>query len=227
MYTPSTPSPAGTTPWTGVYSYREVARILRVSSRRVARWADGYTYVTRTGPRAAAPVLQSTRQRGLLTFDELMELFFVREYVALGVQLPHIRRTAEVLAQEFGPYPFTHARLIRSGRELLLRTAQDVLLRPDVGQIVADFAADLTGIIRFRDDHAARLYFPELGNVIYVDRDVRFGEPVATEHAVPTRAIHALWRKEQRIEPLEHYFGIAANQVTAAIRFETECRLVA
>lgn len=86
----------------GVYSYPEAARLLGVPSRRVARWADGYSFQLKYGRSRSGPVLQTPRNAGVLCFQELMELFFVREYLALGVKLPHIRATAEALAKATG-----------------------------------------------------------------------------------------------------------------------------
>ncbi len=102
----------------GVYSYQEAGRILKVSPQRVARWADGYSYPLRSGWGESAPVLQSeAHTKGVLSFPELIELFFVREFVALGVSLQHIRKTAEALAKEYGPFPFTRLPIIVNGRE--------------------------------------------------------------------------------------------------------------
>ena len=87
----------------GVYSYAEAARLLGITRQRLARWVDGYFYPRRAGEGFSAPVLHApAHRRGVLTFPELMELFFVREFVALGVSLQHIRKTAEALAREVG-----------------------------------------------------------------------------------------------------------------------------
>ncbi len=127
----------------GVYSYQEAGRILKVSAQRVARWADGYSYPLRSGWGESTPVLQSdAHTKGVLSFPELMELFFVREFVALGVSLQHIRKTAEALAQEHSPFPFTRLSIIVNGRELLIRETDEILRRPDIGQIVFSFAKE-------------------------------------------------------------------------------------
>lgn len=214
----------------GVYSYREAARLLQVSSQRVARWADGYLFQVRYGWRFSAPVLQSPEhRRGVLSFPELMELFFVREYSALGVHLQHIRATAEALATEVGPFPFTRKQLLVGGRELLVRHSRYILRRPDIGQLVADFAESLVRHVEIDAEEISRYYPPAFEKEVLLDRQIRAGEPVVWEpdYAIPTRLIYALWEREQDVDSVADYFGIPSHKVSVAIRYESEWRLVA
>lgn len=214
----------------GVYSYREAARLLQVSSQRVARWADGYLFQVKYGWRFSAPVLQSPEHRqGVLSFPELVELFFVREYSGLGVRLQHIRATAEALAKELGPFPFTRKRLLVGGRELLVRQSEDILRRPDIGQLVADFAEALVRHVEIEADEVSRYYPPAFEKEVFLDRQIRAGEPVVWEagYAIPTRVIYALWEAEQDVDSVADYFSISPHKVSVAIRYESEWRLVA
>lgn len=214
----------------GVYSYREAARLLGVSSRRVSRWADGYIFKVRYGQHASAPVLQSSSHtKGVLSFPELVELFFVREFVALGVVLPHIRATAEALAKEVGAFPFTKRQLIVGGRELLVKESDNILRRPDIGQLVADFADSLTRYLRFEEGEIVRYSPPTFEDEVVLDRQIRSGEPVVvgTDYAIPTRMIFALWLKEHSSEVVADYFEIPVSKVSVAIRYEGEWRLTA
>lgn len=214
----------------GVYNYTEAARLVGVTVQRLARWADGYTYTLKSGEYAAsAPILQTARKKykGVLSFRELIELFFVREYSALRVALPEIRRTAEHLAQVLGPYPFVRANLIVSGRELLIKTAHDLLERPAVGQLVADFGEAFQHRVAFRDDMVAQYRPPGYGEKILLDKQIRGGEPIVSEYGVPTRAIYALWEREQMLEPLAEYYELDLRDVSVAVRYESEWRLAA
>jgi uncharacterized protein (DUF433 family) len=212
----------------GVYSYREAARLLGISVRRVARWADGYLFPLKHGWGYSTPVLQSrAHYKGVLTFAELMELMFVREFVALGVSLPHIRATAEALAKEVGDFPFTRKQVLVGGRELLVRETEQILQRADIGQLVADFAQDLAKHVEIDDAQVRRYYPPAFDRVIYLDRCIRGGEPVVSAYAIPTRVIYALWQREQDPERVADYFDIPVEQVSAAIRYEGEWRISA
>lgn len=214
----------------GVYSYREAARLLQVSSRRVARWADGYLFQVKYGWRFSAPVLQSPEHlQGVLSFPEVIELFFVREYCGLGVRLQHIRATAEALAKEVGPFPFTKRQLLVAGRELLVRQSEQILRRADIGQLVADFAESLARHVEIDAEEVSRYYPPSFEREVVLDRRIRAGEPVVAEagYAIPTRVIYALWEAEKNVDSVADYFNIPPQKVSVAVRYESEWRLVA
>ena len=211
----------------GVYSYLEAARLLNIAPPRVRRWADGYTFQRKKGPGSSRPILQTDRYPGVITFSELWELFFVREYIALGVNLQHIRATAEALSKEFGAFPFTNAKLLTNGRRLLIERANGLLQRPDIGQLVADFADSMLPRVEIRDDHVG-VYRPEsFDDQVYLDREIRGGEPVVSAFAIPTRAIYALWENERRIEAVAEYHDIEPSIVSIAVRYEGQWRLAA
>ncbi len=212
---------------TGVYAYRVAARLVGVPAPRITRWADGYIFQVKEGYGSSRPVLQTERHKGVITFNELFELFFVREYVALGVSLPHVRRTAEVLADQLGPHPFASAELIVSGRELILNSAESVLQRPDVGQLVADFAVGFARQVAFRSNRAAQYRPHGFQSHVFLDREIRAGEAVVTSHAIPTRSIYALWEQEKSIPAVAEYYDIPASDVSAAVRYEGQWRLAA
>ncbi len=211
----------------GVYSYPEAARLLGVATQRVGRWADGYTFQRKYDRGVSKPVLQTERHAGVLSFDELWELMFVKEYVALEVPLPQIRETAEVLAKEVGAYPFSASRLLVQGRQLLVETADGVLKRPDIGQLVADYASVMSRHVEIRREHVGRYDIPDFGKLVYLDKDRRGGEPVVSEQAIPTRVVFNLWEKEKQMESVAEYYGLPPEHVSAAIRYEGQWRVAA
>jgi uncharacterized protein (DUF433 family) len=211
----------------GAYSYKEAARLLNVSAQRVARWADGYSFEVKYGVNSSGPILQTRRNKGAISFLEFFELLFVKEYVALSVPLPHIRSTAEALSRELGDYPFSKARLLVGGRQLLIHHSNDILQRPDIGQLIADFADALNKQVVIRGEDAAR-YNPEgFDGNIYLDKDIHGGEAVIEEFAIPTRSIFSLWQKERSIESVADYHEISTTSVSQAIRYEGQWRLAA
>ena len=211
----------------GIYSYREASRLLGVTSQRVSRWEDGYQFQRKYDRGESAPVLQTVRHQGVLSFPELWELMFVKEYIALGVSLTQVRATAEVLAKQVGQYPFSTSKIMVQGRQLLVHTSEGLLKRPDVGQLVADFAEDLAEHVDLRQDRVGRYSVPEFDKIIYLDQERRGGEPVATERAIPTRMIFDLWEKERDIRSVGEYFELTDGEVSAAVRYEGQWRIAA
>ena len=145
----------------------------------------------------------------------------------LGVSLQHIRKTAEALAREVGEFPFSRKQVLVDGRTLLVREAEGVLKRPDIGQLAADFAEQFAQQIEFEGDLATRYYPPGYERRIYLDRRIRGGEPVVSERAIPTRVIYALWQREKDLQSVADYFEAPESVVSAAIRYEGEWRLSA
>lgn len=136
-----------------------------------------------------------------------------------------MRKTADALAREVGEFPFSRKQLLVDGRTLLVREAQGLLKRPDIGQLAADFAEQFAQHIEFNGDLAVRYYPHGYARQVYLDRRIRGGEPLITERAIPTRVIYALWQREKNLESVADYFEIPASAVSTAIRYEGEWRL--
>lgn len=210
----------------GVYSYGEAAAVVGVSRERLRRWADGYTYRRTHDVGAKEAVLQTDRTKGVLNFYELIELFFVREYVNLSVPLEAVRQTAKRLAKELGPYPFANADLVVAGRDLLHR-GDDSLVNLGTQQVVFAFAQDFASDLTFLKKLARRYSPPAYHGKLYLDAGISGGQPVVSEFAVPTRAVYGLWKVEQNVELVADHYDISAEEVSAAVRFEAECRKAA
>jgi uncharacterized protein (DUF433 family) len=61
----------------------------------------------------------------------------------------------------------------------------------------------------------------------FLGREIRAGEPVITEFAIPIRLICNLWGKEQDLESLADYYDIEVPSVSLAVRYEDQWRLAA
>ena len=210
----------------GVYSYGEAAAVVGVSTQRLRRWADGYTYARKYDLGIKEAVLQTERRQGVLNFYELIELFFVREYVNLSVPLDDVRRAAKRLAEEVGPYPFASADLVVAGRELLRKGDGD-LVNPASQQVVFAYAQDLSEDLTFLKRLAKRYAPPEYHGRLYLDAGISGGQPVVSEFAVPTRSVYGLWKVEGDVELVADHYDISSEEVSAAVRFEAECRKAA
>lgn len=213
----------------GAYTYREAAAIIGVTPARVKRWADGYAYKRRHDIGQKAPILQTSRDLKVLNFYEMIELLFVREYVELKVQLSTIRATAERLVPDFGPYPFANAGLYVGGRDLLTPFEEGVSRRPDIGQLVSDFAVQKVKVRTLFDQKLKIVYaytMPE-HEKITLNARLKMGEPTVGARAVPTRSIYRLWVAEKALEPVCRYFDIDVSDVKAAIDFESKVRFSA
>jgi uncharacterized protein (DUF433 family) len=210
----------------GIYSYREAGVLLGVSHQRVRRWADGYTFATKRGFKKSGPVLQTKREHKVLSFVELVELMYVREFLQLAVPLTHVRQTSEVLAQKLQcAYPFATAQLFVDGGKLLASNELKDLIQPDIGQIVMFSVNQIRPRVKFDEDSGYAYLFRPLGHErVVLDARIRTGEPTVSERHVPTRSIYRLWQAEGSLETVKSYFDLDLVDIQAAIAFESEVK---
>lgn len=204
----------------GIYGIAEAARLLRRPAAQVRRWANGYTYPRKYDIANRPPVLQTDRHdKSALTFQEMVELFFVREFTSSGISLPHIRQTAEALVKEFGEHPFASKQLLTDGRRLVAMSEHG-FIAPASCQLLADFAGELVREFEFEDDFV-RLWHPKEGHrVVVVDPSRAMGEPIIDSTGTPTRTIFRTFQKEQDFDRVADYYDLTAQQVKHAIEFE-------
>ena len=213
----------------GAYSYPVAARFLGVSSKVVATWSNGYTRKVNYSDdtKSYAPVLQTEHARGYVTFLELIELIYCREFRRHDVKLGMIRAVAENLSVEVGPYPFASKALLIHGRSLIEKLGDGLVLDAANRQIMIDLGDHIKPNVIYSDeDRVSRLVV--YGSSIILDPGVRFGEPVLASRPVPTQAIAKLYAAEGgNIESVAEYFEITEREVDDAVRFQASPQLFA
>lgn len=211
----------------GLYTYVAAARLLKTNRRNVQRWCEGYLLPREGGYETKGPAVRSGRSiAGHINFRELIELRVVERFVTLGVRLSHIVDTAAVLERELGPCPLANARLQTDGR-IILRRLPDHLIQPDVGQIVMDFVKAEWDNYGFDEDHLVNLWCP-MGKdePVLVDPSRQFGDPI-TLAGVPTDTVFRAFRAEKDFERVADWYQIPAQEVRAAVRFESDWMVAA
>jgi len=204
----------------GIYGIAEASRLIRRPASRVRRWANGYTYPRKYDLGQRPPVLQTSRDdKDAITFEELIELFFVREFTSAGIALGHVRDTAVALAPDYGAHPFAAKKLLTDGKRLLALSEYGYIA-PATCQLVADFAQSFVLEIEFEDDFA-RLWNPREGkNVVVVDPTRSMGEPILRESGTPTRTIFKTFLAEQDFSRVADYYDLTPQLVQRAVEFE-------
>ena len=98
---------------TGVYSYQDAARLLRASTWKIRSWVEGYSYKVAAGLKTAEPVLRRAQyELDVLTFDDLIELRWIKAFRDRNVRLGDIRTAAILLSKKLRtPYPFNRVEL--------------------------------------------------------------------------------------------------------------------
>lgn len=204
----------------GIYGIAEASRLLRRPSAQVRRWANGYSYARTYDRTSRPPVLQTDREnKDALTFRELIELFFVREFTSAGIPLPHVRDTAQAMTKEYGHHPFAAQKLLQDGRRLLA-ISEIGLIAPATCQLVADFAESMIDEFDFADDFVA-LWRPKEGrNAVVVDPTRALGEPILVETGTPTLTLFRTFQTEQDFGRVADYYDLSETAVRRAVEFE-------
>jgi uncharacterized protein (DUF433 family) len=217
----------------GLYSIPDAARIIGLKPAILRRWVSEYTYTSHGVTYRHRPVVSPRRSgtKGVLTFLELIELLFVKQFRAEGVPMQVIRKAAQAAARKFDtPYPFAVRRFDTDGRSIF----ETLKAQPDGEAIVEDLARgqyvfDLVVRPFFRkldySDAGIALKFWPLdreGRVV-LDPEREFGAPIDEETGVPTRALFDAVRAGggQSSETVAAWFEVPLPAVEAAVRYES------
>jgi uncharacterized protein (DUF433 family) len=204
----------------GIYGIGEAARLLRRPVAQVKRWANGYTYPRTYDYGSQPPVLQTARTNPrAITFEELVELMYVRAFTGAGVPLTVVRQTAEALAKQYGPHPFASKPLLTAGRMLIAEEAEG-LIAPATCQIVNELVRLYASQIKFEDDEL-RLWRPDEGEgAVVIDPLKLMGAPIIEATGTPTRVLYRTFLREQDLERVADYYDVSPELVKRAVEFE-------
>lgn len=229
----------------GLYSLADAASLLRVPQRNIRRWLGGYPFKARDGskrhmPPLWQPQLPAHERHIELGFRDLIELRFVAAFIDKGLGVLTIRRCLEHARALVGDErPFSTHRFHTDGRTIFLSFIEQAITNPSrfladvpdqernrlidlkshqyvfrevIQQTFKDLDLDADAVVRWRPFHGK-------GSIV-IDPARAFGQPIATETGVPTRALAdavAAERSEKRVAAL---FNVPRSVVSDAVHFE-------
>lgn len=216
----------------GLYSFADASRFIGGKPADLRRWLKGYS-AGRDDKLVDHPPLWTPQWEGSgidgIGFRDLVELRFVRTFVACGVPLNLVRRTIAELHERLGrDYPFTRTSFKTDGRRIFMelvdgsgdRAPVDVVKRQDVIRKVV--APSLRAGIELSVDDAATRWFPLKGShVVVLDPERQFGQPILSASGVPTAAIaDALAGEDGDESRVARLFEVPLAAVRKAVEFE-------
>jgi uncharacterized protein (DUF433 family) len=222
---------------TGIYSLPQAARLLGVEARAVRRWMGGHKWKHRGGEHRTTPALWTTQLAGAdfarpaIGFRDLMELRFVRAFVAAGVSLHVVKATIDVARGRWGTdYPLTTRRFCTDGKVIFEsavdEAGEEMLTDVRRKQIVFTqvIKPSLYAGIQY-DGNVATSWQPQDARGIALDPSRRFGAPIVVGTGIPTDALYDAFLAEGRDrKSTARMFEIAPRQVDSAVRFEERLR---
>lgn len=231
----------------GYYTVPEAARLLRVPGKNIRRWLAGYRFNTQDGePREMPPLwtpqLPAFDRHIELGFRDLIELRFVSAFLETGLSVLVIRRCLEHARSLVGDErPFSTRRFRTDGKTIFFEFVDQVIDKADgdLASIPADERQRLVDLKNRQyvfsdviaqtfkdldiDDDAVSRWRPFRGkDSIVIDPKRAFGQPIANDAGVPTRALADSVRAEGSERRVSSLFNVTRNVVRDAVIFESE-----
>jgi uncharacterized protein (DUF433 family) len=216
---------------TGIYSFSEAARLIEVSPQRVRAWFRGW-------PGGQGPVFRSCLARGgsrpsVMGFLNLVEALVASQLREHGVTLPTIRKAHQHLAGMLGNrYPFAHQNLLTDGKTVFVHIAEEV------GDAMVIDALDRQHVFERvvlpylrRMKYSGASHLAEVWDIfddVVIDPRRRFGKPIVERCGIATSILSASYEANGADEEaVADWFGIAPQDVRAAVKFEERYRRTA
>ena len=208
------------------YSNAEASRLTRLTRWRVARWMQGYRYAGKE----YRPVIrrEGDGQSPYVSFLDLIDMLFVRRFVERGFSIPHLRKALKEAREYLGTPHFARNTFFTSSEKIILQMPQDgsmVALLTGGQQAIRDLVKQVFPKLDFEDvtEHGfVNRWYPDgRDGHILIDPLICFGRPTIKGRSIATENVYDLYRGEnERVEPVQQWFGLPVPEIQAAIRFE-------
>lgn len=213
-----------------MYTEADAARLLDLASGTLHYWLEGGTRRNKT----YKPILrvEPTGER-TVTWAEFVEAGLLRQYRReLNVPMAEMRAFIERLRGLYGiPYPLAHAQPFVADRRLLLEAQEESRL-PAEFALVAEVSGQLlllapseAFVKRVRwDDGVAGAWRPhrDPGSPVWIDPDVRFGQPQVG--GVSTETIWEHSGGGETDDEIATAFDLSTSEVRWALAYENSVR---
>lgn len=214
-----------------LYTVAEAARLLSISSAKVARWLDGYT---RAGTKYPPVVRQEPTTSDTVTWGEFVELGYLSEYRKKNVPLQQLRPVIDRLRERYGiDYPLAHHRpFVGPGRKLVMQVERELAVDSRLYMVVdseqlllSPQAEAFLEKVEF-DTDIARLWRPSgRQSRVVIDPEASFGIP--TIGGIRTEAITELYQAGESPALIGRTWDLDEADIHDAIRFELGLRRAA
>jgi uncharacterized protein (DUF433 family) len=212
----------------GVYTARDISKILNLDYEKVYRWLVGYW----SGglDESIRYTFGEDRYRAV-NFFSLIEFFTFFKLREKGVSSTSIKRLHCELSALLGTkYPFAIAQdyyiekrnTKKTKKTFIYYTYLDSLIKLDrKQQFYLKFLNEFLEKVEFDDNNLAARFFP-LSNSknVVVDPKHQFGQPVVTGTNIRTETLYNLFKGGEKAEDISILYNIPLEKVKDAIAFQ-------
>ena len=221
----------------GLYSLPEAARIIHTYPQNLKRWSGGYSFDLRQGQRGASrPVLLTEvlriEGRPTLTFQQLVELYFVGLFRSKGVKLPVIRAAAKRVSRLFGTqHPFA-AKGLATDRQQIFHIDPSEVDDLDCAAATENLALGQMVIGEFLEPYLLKLEYDSVeatrfwplghGRRIAMDPQRSFGQAIDVKSGVPANVLSRMVKAGESIADVADWYGVEQEAVADAVEFGSQ-----
>lgn len=215
----------------GTYGIAMAAHYLALPEATLASWVRGRHYPTASGKRRSKPLIRLPEPKEpLLSFTNLVEAHVLKAIRRRhGVAMQKVRPALDHLENRLGvEHPLAHEQLLTDGVSLFVERFGKLVNLSQAGQLAMRemLAAHLRRIEHDSQGFALRLYPFSRGEqldvprVVVLDPRISFGRPVIDGTSVRTEVIASRLKAGESIQSLASDYGVEAERIEEAIRYE-------
>ena len=216
----------------GIYPLSTAAKILKMNSRKMRRWINGYSYKKNLECRSIEPLFSTEFEYDsdelIISFLDLTELLFINSFIEHGISIQKIRKAAINASKMLNTsHPFAFQKMFTDGKSIFAEIAQkenDASLL-DLIQKQYQFAKiiepTLYECIDFNQLNYAEKWWP-LGKSkeIVLDSSRNMGHPILNKYNVRTELIYDLYKTKHSINEIIDWYELDRESIEAAINYE-------
>ncbi|MHB8793185.1 MAG: hypothetical protein ACYC6O_07585 [Thermoleophilia bacterium] len=214
-----------------MYPAAEAGRLVGMSSSRVRRWLQGYSYEYESRIYRQRPVINrsTSSDDSYASFLDLVDLLFAKRFLEYGVSLQKLRRALDEASQILNTKHFARRSFFTDGRKIYLEVKEEgnaILQLLSGGQwVIPRIIKDLAHQIDFDQNlELARRWYPRgREGLIVLDPLFSFGRPSIVGKGIATANIYDFFVAEyEMVRPVCRWFDLNQLEVKAAVAFEQE-----
>lgn len=209
----------------GIYTPTEIARILRIPSRKVHWWIKRY-WDGELGKRYEARYSWKTNNSKAVSFHKLIEFYVMMELSEQGVKTRPLLEAHKILSDRYkSPFPFAKKEVLQNirtdGKRIYFVVDEASILALDgSGQLNLSFIEVFFKNIDLDTENLAFRYWP-LGrcNSILIDPERKFGHPLIANRNIAPEIIYNHIKSGDPVNYIAHVYNLTEKQVDDALEY--------
>ena len=208
----------------GIYTIREIARILRLPYAKVHRWLNTY-WEGELGKFFEGNYSWKVENSQAVGFHTLIEFYILVQFAEAGVKTREVLKAHIELSKELQtPFPFAHRNVLEKirtdGKKIFLTSNGITCTLDGTKQLNLSFIRLFLKNLEFDSDLVASRFWP-LGKEkgILVDPRRKFGHPVVNTSNIYPETIYNLYKAGEPEKFIAFTYEISEEDVRHAIEY--------